>query len=60
MALNPIAVALVIVGVGLLALFCWFVWPPLALLPVSVACLTAGSLVDWEKLSGKPHSPAER
>lgn len=60
MALTPLrlSVALVVLGVAGLSSFCWFVWPPLGLLPVSVASLAAGSLVDWEKLNGKPDSPA--
>jgi hypothetical protein len=45
------------VGVSGLSLFCWFIWPPLALLPVSVAFLALGLLIDWEAPRGKSASP---
>lgn len=55
-----VSVVLVVVGVAGLSVFGWLMWPPLVLLPGSGACLAAGLLVDWEKLSGKPAPTSHR
>lgn len=54
------AVVLALVGVVGLTVFLWFCWPPLALLPVSIGCLAAGVLIDWERLRGQPSPQARR
>jgi hypothetical protein len=48
-----VAAVLVVAGVVGLSVFGWLVWPPLVVLPISVACLAAGLLIDWEAPRGK-------
>jgi len=53
------AVLLTVAGLVGLSLFCWFVWPPLAFLPSSIAAVLAGLLIDWEAQRGKS-APSHR
>jgi hypothetical protein len=57
-----VAIGIVLVSLGLIGLtvFCLIAYPPSAIVPISVALIALGLLIDWEALRGKlakPHRP---
>lgn len=47
-----VAVLLSLLGLIGLSTIGWFLWPPLVLLPFSIACLFVGLTTDWEATRG--------